>query len=333
MISIIVPVYKVEEFLNRCIDSLISQTYKDLEIILVDDGSPDNCGSICDEYAAIDNRIKVIHKTNGGLSSARNAGLKIAKGEYIAFVDSDDWVDPEMYEKLFELAQRYDADIVECGLRYFRPWKPERMFYEPENTKEVAVFTNIEALERLYFGPQIHSDICIMVWNKLYRRSLLANLNFADGFIHEDVDFTPKALFNANKVVKYYDSFYNYNIHLGANSTSGMKKNFHKLESTYEMKKRTYDFFRKNSVAKISDFTEYAFLEAIIDVVISAHGKSEPFEQLSKKAFAEYRKLYNRIAQNEFCKPKIKYIVFGLCPSLFYYIKFFYSKIKTILHK
>ncbi|HCI64916.1 MAG TPA: glycosyl transferase, partial [Clostridiales bacterium] len=100
LISVIVPVYRVEAFLPRCLDSIRGQTYKNLEIILVDDGSPDNCGKICDEYAEMDSRIRVIHKKNGGLSSARNAGLDVAVGDYIGFVDSDDWIAPEMYETL-----------------------------------------------------------------------------------------------------------------------------------------------------------------------------------------------------------------------------------------
>lgn len=178
MISIIVPVYKVEPFLRRCVDSLVNQTYHDLEIILVDDGSPDNCGKICDEYAATDSRIHVIHKQNGGLSSARNAGLEVARGEYIAFVDSDDWVEADTYAKLYELIQQYNADIAECALRFYRPWKPERLFLEGQNTKSVRVFTNREALDRLYFGPQLLSDISITVCDKLYRATLLHDLRF-----------------------------------------------------------------------------------------------------------------------------------------------------------
>ena len=101
LISIIIPVYKVEKYLEKCIKSVLSQTYKNLQIILVDDGSPDNCGNICDDYARVDNRIEVIHKANGGLSDARNVGLKAARGEYIGFVDSDDYVSNEMFENLY----------------------------------------------------------------------------------------------------------------------------------------------------------------------------------------------------------------------------------------
>lgn len=110
-ISVIVPVYKVENFLDRCVESIVGQTYENLEIILVDDGSPDNCPSMCDKWAEKDRRIKVIHKENGGVSSARNAALDIVSGDYIGFVDSDDWIDPGMYEFLYENSQKYDADL------------------------------------------------------------------------------------------------------------------------------------------------------------------------------------------------------------------------------
>ena len=114
-ISIIVPVYKVEPYLRKCLDSIVGQTYQKLEIILVDDGSPDSCGAICDAYAARDERIRVIHKENGGVASARNAGLDAATGDYIGWVDSDDWIEADMFECLLKGAEDYDADIVVCG--------------------------------------------------------------------------------------------------------------------------------------------------------------------------------------------------------------------------
>ena len=116
-VSVIVPVYKVAAYLPRCVDSILAQTWRNLEIILVDDGSPDECGSICDVYAEKDPRIRVIHKENGGLSSARNAGLDTASGEYIGFVDSDDWIEPEMYARMLALMEKYDAKMV-CAGRY-----------------------------------------------------------------------------------------------------------------------------------------------------------------------------------------------------------------------
>ena len=113
-ISIIVPVYKVEKYLDKCVNSIVGQTYKNLEIILVDDGSPDNCPAMCDEWAQKDSRIKVIHKKNGGLSSARNAGLDACTGDYIGFVDSDDWIEPDMYEYLLNIGMKNNADVSRC---------------------------------------------------------------------------------------------------------------------------------------------------------------------------------------------------------------------------
>ena len=141
-ISVIVPIYKTEQFLSKCIDSIINQTYKNLEIILVDDGSPDNCPKICDEYAKRDNRIKVIHKENGGLSSARNAGIEIATGDFSAFVDSDDWIDSDMYESLVKLSDEYNADIAECGYRFIRPWKVENKILDGSNTCKTMIFNH-----------------------------------------------------------------------------------------------------------------------------------------------------------------------------------------------
>ena len=117
-LSIIVPVYKVEKYLPKCLDSILAQTFTDFELILIDDGSPDRCGDICDEYAAKDDRLIVIHQENKGVSAARNAGLDIARGEYIGFVDSDDWIEPEMYETMLATAKESEAEIVACGANH-----------------------------------------------------------------------------------------------------------------------------------------------------------------------------------------------------------------------
>lgn len=114
-VSVIVPIYRVEEYLQRCVDSIRNQTLREIEIILVNDGSPDKCGEMCNTFAAQDSRIKVIHKENGGLSSARNAGMQIAVGEYFSFIDSDDYIDLQMLEKLYQSAEKYDSDLTGCG--------------------------------------------------------------------------------------------------------------------------------------------------------------------------------------------------------------------------
>jgi len=201
MTSIIVPIYKVEEYLPRCVDSLLGQTDGDFELILVDDGSPDRCGAICDEYAAKDPRIVVIHKENGGLSDARNAGLEIARGEYIAFVDSDDWVSPRYLELLRQRLETTGSDICECGiLRTEGACCPE-----PEETAP-EVFDTVAALEQLIRDGKFHQ----YVWNKLYRREVIGDISFPKGRMNED-DFWTYQIFGRAKRVAGIDAvLYNY---------------------------------------------------------------------------------------------------------------------------
>ena len=174
-ISIIVPVYNVEKYLEKSVNSILNQTYKNLEIILVDDGSKDNSGKIADDLSKNDERIKVIHKENGGLSSARNEGMKVVTGDYIAFLDSDDCIVPDFYEYLYNLIKKYDCDIAQG--RFLRI-NEELMdnsneIIENENSKikiKEEVLTNKEALEVLYGikeGPYIQE---VVVWNKLYKK-------------------------------------------------------------------------------------------------------------------------------------------------------------------
>ena len=148
MISVIVPVYKVEPYLNQCVESILCQTYSDLEILLVDDGSPDRCGQICDEYAKQDCRVKVFHTRNEGLSAARNLGLQNAKGEYIGFVDSDDWIEPEMYEVLLKRLEETESNVCICGF-YQEPGTYEKDFQPDE-----AVYQDVDALKALLEGKK-----------------------------------------------------------------------------------------------------------------------------------------------------------------------------------
>lgn len=178
-ISVIVPVYKVEPYLDRCIQSIVAQTYTNLEIILVDDGSPDNCGAICDTWAIRDSRFKVIHKENGGLSDARNAGLAAASGEYIAFVDSDDWLSPSFIAELYTTLIENNADVAECGVSYV---DESGNTLHIRHTTTVPVLDKLDALKLLILEDGIYQT----VWNKLYRRSILNGIQFEKGKYHED---------------------------------------------------------------------------------------------------------------------------------------------------
>lgn len=160
MISIIVPVYKVEEYLDNCVRSILTQTYSDLELILVDDGSPDNCPKICDDYATNDDRIVVLHKQNGGLSDARNAGLKIAKGSFVTFIDSDDYVANDYLETMMAMQQKYDVDIVVAGIETFLEGENPRI---NNNDNKEYVYSGIEALENMLYQNNLDSSACAML--------------------------------------------------------------------------------------------------------------------------------------------------------------------------
>ena len=193
LISVIVPVYRVEAYLDKCISSIVNQTYTNLEIILVDDGSPDNCPAICDAWAARDCRIKVIHKANGGLSDARNAGMKVAGGELMGFVDSDDWISSDMYQRLYENMLEHDSDIAACGVEMV--WEndtPSRML-----TKSGC--NVLEAQEAMQASIE-ESWLKQPVWYKLYKTDMIQDISFPVGKHHEDVFWSYQAIGRARRV-------------------------------------------------------------------------------------------------------------------------------------
>lgn len=199
LVSVIVPVYKVESYLRKCIDSIIAQTYTNLEIILIDDGSPDNCPAICDEYATNDYRVQVIHKENGGLSDARNVGISIAKGDWICFVDSDDIVNINYVRILVTAAIKNDCEIAICSYSTFYNDKTINIHKKIYKTNCLKIISPIEAFKKQYV-----SDVTkyVVAWNKIYKRSLFdTKIRFPIGRLHED-DFTTYKLFlEANKIV------------------------------------------------------------------------------------------------------------------------------------
>lgn len=195
LISVIVPIYKVEPYLRRCVDSIVNQTYTNLEIILVDDGSPDGCPAICDEYAAKDSRIVVIHKENGGLSDARNAGLDICKGEYISFVDSDDWVADCFIEELLKSVQETNAEIGICS--YVQTSSSYTAKLNVNNVDKI-ILSSIEATQKLWSEK---GTTFVTAWGKIYKNSLWKELKFPKDLIHEDEYTTYKLLYSAKETV------------------------------------------------------------------------------------------------------------------------------------
>ncbi len=198
LVSVIIPVYNVGEYLQTCIDSVKRQTYKDLQIILVDDGSTDGSGLICDKAAKEDDRIRVIHRTNGGLSAARNSGIEEAHGEYICFIDSDDWVDESFVERLYQLAEKDNADVAACG--YYRTGSEEEAAdaVKDREWEKTVHYTNIQAVRELIEEKNVKS----VVWNKLFKRKLWLHTRFPEGRFHEDEFTTYRVLWEASGVVE-----------------------------------------------------------------------------------------------------------------------------------
>lgn len=310
MISIIIPIYNVEKYLRRCIDSVLAQTYTDLQVILVDDGSPDGCGAICDEYAAKDSRIKVIHQENRGLSGARNAGLSLAAGEFVAFLDSDDYVDDTMYEKLLKVMVENDADIAECGYRWVKP----DVTYDRENTGKVDVYTNLEALEKLYFGDQMFGGISVVVWNKLYRAELLKGLSFAQGMIHEDVDFTPRALYKARRIAKLNENLHNF--FFSPNSISRSDFSLKKLDAI-RVRQRVMEFFREQGLQRYFDFMEASYISVLYGSFEECYKrrKQPQYAQKAKELRREILDQFPIIRKNPYyCGSLLRHRIFRLSP-------------------
>ncbi|MEI2396969.1 glycosyltransferase family 2 protein, partial [Paenibacillus phytohabitans] len=203
IVSVIIPIFNVERYLSKCIDSIINQSYIQLEIILVDDGSPDKSGDICDYYKDADSRIIVIHKINGGLSSARNAGLESATGEYIVFVDSDDWIDEFMIEDMVNTAYSENADIVQCGFRRVN----ENGSLKNEFRLKDETFIGEEEILKNYFQQ---NKINVVVWNKLYKRELFLGVRLIENRLYEDIMFTFDILLEVKKLVSIQGVYYNY---------------------------------------------------------------------------------------------------------------------------
>ena len=229
-VSIIVPVYQVEKYIRQCVDSILAQTFTDFELILVDDGSRDKSGKICDEYAGLDERVKVIHKENGGLSDARNTGMDRAVGHYYMFVDSDDYISPTMVECLYKSILSEDADIVACNYLYF---------FENDRKKEFSTNIKSEVLtgKEIFYNRKNERNygVWTVAWNKLYKRVTFRNARFRLGKYHED-EFWANDIYQMDiKVVMISECLYYYRQR--DNSIMGkknIKKNFDIIEAFQE---------------------------------------------------------------------------------------------------
>jgi len=277
MISVIVPVYGVEKYLPKCIESLVKQTFKDIEIILVDDGSPDSCGKICDEYAENYEQLVVIHQVNQGVSVARNAGLKIAKGEYIGFVDPDDWIAPEMYESMYIAMKETNTDLIICGYDYY-----DEQGQVDENrryiTKKNEIITQKDVMYRFSdMPPTIRHGVV----NKLFKKELLQGNKFKEG-LHssEDVLFLDEYVQKIKNAVIIHQPYYKNLVRLGSATHGGLK-----IESLADSFAIHYQMYI-DSVSKYPDLKNHS-LAFLLDVCalkyIEAKKKAEYIRGEEKK--------------------------------------------------
>ncbi|WP_303971258.1 glycosyltransferase family 2 protein [Faecalicoccus pleomorphus] len=254
-LSIIVPVYQVEAHIDECITSILDQTFRDFELILVDDGSLDRCPAICDAYAQKDSRIRVIHQKNQGLSAARNTGLQAARGDYIGFVDSDDFIEASMYEKLLDNLEREKANISVCG-RY-KVWGDKKIQEQKSNVYKVM--DSAQALALMNTNVLGYFDVA--AWDKIYKRSCFKGIEFPEGKLCEDWFVMYKLFFNARRIV--YDSIplYNYRQRTGS-ITHGKKVNTMSLSASLEV----LNFVRTQQPQYVRE-AQFAYVFAGIGVI------------------------------------------------------------------
>ncbi len=302
LISVIVPVYNVEKYLDRCVESIVSQTYKNLEIILVDDGSPDNCPEMCDAWAEKDSRIKVIHKENGGVSSARNAALDIAGGEYIGFVDSDDYIESNMFEVLLKNLIDNNADISVCGYQI-----------NDENDGEFNVRTvsQSDALKLVCIGDYKYG----VLWNKLYKKSILKNIKMLNFVCCEDLIFNYYAIKKAGSIVECDSKLYHY--FQNANSTVHNNFSIGAFDAVFSK-----EIILENQ--KGTEFEDYAIKGLISScfVVLSGCIQNDTFPKETQNLIDEilkYRKdilfsgMYSKL-------DKFKTVILSISPKLYKYL-------------
>ena len=307
LISVIIPVYKVEEYLCRCVDSVLAQTYGNLEIILVDDGSPDGCPAMCDAYAGQDARIRVIHQENAGLSGARNAGIDAARGQWLAFVDSDDYLAPDFLERLLEACERTGSDLSVCRWEYVRGEKiPEH------GTGETRVYTGREMLANLYLPDGAYF---VVAWNKLYRRELFEEIRYPLGRIHED-EATTYRIYDKVRQAAYVDrSLYGYFV-TPVSITRGF--NPRRMDWVTAVAERI-DFFEEKGYRELMVPGLQALADGSIDIYFGMRDRLPGSEEQQEKIQTLIREGLRRVKKyGKFpLRTAIGYRLFLACPGLY----------------
>lgn len=309
MISVIVPVYKAEKYIESCVQSILSQTYGDFELILVEDGSPDRSGEICDVLAKTDTRIRVIHKENGGAATARNAGLDAAKGEYIAFIDGDDCVHPKYLEFLLRLQRETNADFAMCYYDFFTEGGD---WFNDEPRMEYELLNGAELLEN--FTEHYRKVSLISLCMKLFKKEVFDGLRIPEGFIEEDSMSLPHILERSTKIARSEEKLYHWRITPGSVTRSGLTaKSFAYIEvSRYQA-----DFFAERGSTQADHFRK-EFLIRVLKYYYKVRDEKPELMAALRPYLKTYRKLYSRyIRAKGLCtREKIAYTLFLVSPKV-----------------
>ena len=311
------PVYNCKMYLNQCVDSIINQTYSNLEIILVDDGSTDDSGKICDDYSEKDHRVVVLHTVNGGAASARNKGLNVAKGEYITFVDSDDWIESDMYHSMLELLKNNSADVAKVGF-----------IKEYENNLSITLGNEFEGIyskdEAVIKFLYHENEFCGGVWDKLYKRELFDNVRFPENLITEDYYVNALIYANLNRIAVSSKAYYHYRMQ--ENSVCHQPVNSHTFDEI-ETAKKLIEFYKENNVAQKLDY-EYYLAHSYYDVLYNL-----VIKDADKKTIKKYQKLFNKIFYKCIFNfkvldlKKLRMLLFGLNPKGYETLKLCLKKV------
>lgn len=320
LISIIVPVFKVENYLKKCVESIINQTYSNIEIILVDDGSPDNSGEICDEFASKDKRIKVIHKSNGGLSSARNAGIDVARGEYLGFVDSDDTIEPFMYEKLMASIEKDKTKLAVCAVNYvFENGKK----ITKSNLGEDVVFDFYDAMIEM----NSHRIFDMGAWSKLYHKELFSNLRFPVGKLSEDYYIMYKIFDCAQKVSYVSTPCYNY-----LQRQNSITRNVN-INHDHEYAAKTQMDYLSSKYPELDTLGHTAYASAaltVYDSYLKNGVKCSKDDLLHFKKVVDDNKEYINMSNFLSISKKIQFKLFSFSVPMYNIIFKFYRKVKRV---
>lgn len=307
-VSVIIPIYQVEKYLERCIKSVINQSYKNIEIILIDDGSTDHCPTICDEYAQKDSRIIVIHKQNGGLSSARNSGLLACNGDYVSFIDSDDYIDEHMIEIMVKKIEITNSDIVCCGF-YFEMDNG----YISKSFMPSLILNKSDAIDALIENTYLNH----YSWNKLYKKKVFKNVYFPEGKLFEDIRTTYKLFLNADKVCLIDEYLYHYQIRKNSIISSSKGDKVFEIFNAYQA--------LKHDLIKLYPDKKSLMIKSEMNILINQYmelykWRTNVEELKLQNTYNLFKNDYHTLTQFSI-KERLKYSFFLRFPKLFCQLK------------